>query len=335
MSDKLRSDRLLVCFWALALVAVGVRTSAAADRAELDDRVRRAGAVFREMRDTPDHQIPASLVARSRCVAVIPNVIKAAWVFGGRYGRGVLSCRTKIGEWSPPVLLTMSGGSFGLQIGASSTDVVLFFMTTDSVRSLLDNKIKLSGEAGVAAGPVGRETEAATDARFRAEIYSYARSRGLFAGVSLAGSYVGVNRDDTRDYYGNAYSATGILFENKVSDVPKSAWMFLGALPRTQPAKAPGSKTPVRRAPAGKAPQGKGTTAGAAAAAQEPAVESPALEGPPPAAQAVEALPPASAPTQSPPAPPSPAAPVESPTPVPSAKPPRTGPAPVYTLPAH
>src|SRR6185436_15373817 len=108
-----------------------------------------SGEVFRELANAPDNEIPRDLIARSRCVAVIPNVIKAAWVLGGTYGRGVLACRTLNGEWSPPVHVMMTGGSFGFQFGASSTDVVLFFMTTNSVRSLLLSKVKLSGEASI------------------------------------------------------------------------------------------------------------------------------------------------------------------------------------------
>ncbi len=235
----LRRHRLCFLFVTVAVALLPVsRSLAATPRDELDDRVLRAGVAFRELREMPDKRIPAELFARSRCVAVIPNVLKAAWFFGGRYGKGVLSCRSKTGEWSPPVIVMMTGGSFGLQFGASSTDVVLFFMTTGSVRSLLSNKVKLSGDAGIAAGPVGRETEAATDAQFTAEIYSYARSRGLFAGISLAGSYIGVHREDTDAYYGQAYSPTGILFDHKVTSVPKSAWSFLNALPRSRVAAA-------------------------------------------------------------------------------------------------
>lgn len=211
----------------------------ASTRAELDDRVRHAAISFLELREAPDHRIPGNLFARSRCVAVIPNVLKAAWIVGGRYGKGILSCRSQSGEWSPPVHVMLTGGSFGLQFGASSTDVVLFFMSTASVQSLLSSKVKLSGEAGVAAGPVGRETEAATDGKFTAEIYSYARSRGLFAGVSLAGGYLGVHDEDTSTYYGQRYSPAGILFEHKVTSVPKSAWAFLGALPHPRSATAP------------------------------------------------------------------------------------------------
>lgn len=228
--------------------------AAATSSADLADRARRAGEVFRELQDTPDRDIPDDLIARSRCIAVVPNVFRAAFIAGGRYGKGLLSCRSKSGDWSPPVHVMMTGGSFGLQAGASSTDVVLFFMTTKSVRSILSNKVSLGGEAGVAAGPVGRQTEAATDGTFQAQIYSYARSRGLFAGVSLAGGYLGVDRDDTRAYYRQPYSASQILFENKVSSMPKSAWSFLGALPRPRGAKPAAAPAAAAAAPATVAP---------------------------------------------------------------------------------
>lgn len=222
---------------ASSMLLSGPSLTAASNSAELAERARRAGQVFRELRGAPDRRIPEDLIARSRCIAVIPNVFRAAWVVGGRYGKGVLSCRSKTGDWSPPVHVKMAGGSFGLQAGASSTDVVLFFMTTQSVRSILSNKVNLGGEAGVAAGPVGRQTEASTDGSFQAQIYSYARARGLFAGVSVAGGYLGVDLDDTRAYYGQRYGVSSILFENKVTSIPKSAWSFLNALPRPRGAK--------------------------------------------------------------------------------------------------
>ncbi len=215
------------------LLCSAAASASFASQSELDARARRAAAVFSELRDMPDHEVPADLLAHSRCVAVVPNLVKAAWFVGGHYGKGLVSCRSTYGEWSPPVHVLLTGGSFGLQFGASSTDVVLFFMSEASVRSLLSSKIKLSGEAGVAAGPVGRKAEAATDLKFGAEIYSYARSRGLFVGMSLEGAYLGVDRSDTHDYYGKSYSAQSILFDHKVSRVPKSAWDFLGVLPRS------------------------------------------------------------------------------------------------------
>ncbi|MBI5504310.1 MAG: lipid-binding SYLF domain-containing protein [Deltaproteobacteria bacterium] len=227
-----RLGAALVVAASLSLVWLATASVCDASASELDARARRSAAVFRELRDMPDHEVPADLMVRSRCVAVVPNLVKAAWFLGGHYGKGLLSCRSKYGEWSPPVHVLLTGGSFGLQFGASSTDIVLFFMSEDSVRSLLSSKVKLSGEAGVAAGPVGRKAEAATDLKLGAEIYSYARSRGLFIGLSLEGAYMGVDREDTRDYYGKSYSAKKILFEHEVSRVPKSAWDFLGVLPR-------------------------------------------------------------------------------------------------------
>jgi len=287
-------------WWIVAVLVALLPAAAAAatSRAELDERARRAGEVFRELREAPDRRIPAGLLARSRCVAVVPSVIKAAWVFGGRYGRGVLSCRSKAGDWSPPIHVMLTGGSVGFQFGASSTDVVLFFMTTNSMRSLLTNRVKLSGEASVAAGPVGRETEAATDAKLKAEIYSYAKSRGLFAGVSLAGSYLGVSHEDTDAYYGARYTTSGILFDHKVTSVPKSAWSFLNMLPQPRATTSP--KAPA----AGKSSAGKAPRAGAPSA-EPPAAALPsasALASGPPAAEIL--TPPAvSEPPAGPPAP--------------------------------
>ncbi|HYC01102.1 MAG TPA: lipid-binding SYLF domain-containing protein [Candidatus Limnocylindrales bacterium] len=216
----------------LVLAAALLPASADARNNELDHRARRAAEVFRELRVAPDSEIPEDLIARSRCIAVVPSLVKAAWFVGGHYGKGVLSCRSERADWSPPVHVMLTGGGFGLQFGASSTDVVLFFMTERSVRSLLSSKIKLSGDAGVAAGPVGRSTSASTDIAMNAEIYSYARSRGLFVGVSIEGGYLGVDGDDTRAFYGRNYRAQTILFEEEVTSIPRSAWEFLGALPQ-------------------------------------------------------------------------------------------------------
>ena len=283
MPDNLRRSRF-VLLGVLLASALPSLAFAADTKAELDDRARHAALVFKEMRVAPDHEIPLDLLSRARCAAVIPNVIKAAWVVGGRYGKGLLSCRSaKSGEWSAPVFVMMTGGSFGLQIGASSTDVLLFFMTYESVKSVLNNKVKLSGDAGVAAGPLGREAEAATDAALKAQIFSYARSRGLFAGVSLAGAYLGVNHEDTSNFYGRSWSPTEILFERKVSTVPKSGWDFLAALPRPPKATAtkstkgkskstakaparPATKAAPKTATAPKAPAATGEASGFAAA---------------------------------------------------------------------
>lgn len=254
----LRSPRTLTFLVLATALLAAPAARAASSTAELAERARRSGEVFRELRDMPDHEIPQDLIARSRCIAVVPNVVRAAFIAGGRYGKGLLSCRAKSGDWSPPVHVMMTGGSFGLQAGASSTDVVLFFMTTKSVRAILSNKVSLSGEAGVAAGPVGRQTEAGTDGSFQAQIYSYARSRGLFAGVSLAGGYLGVSEDDTRAYYGKAYAPASILFDSKVTSMPKSAWNFVGALPRPKGSKPAAPAAAPVPAPAAPRPNGPG-----------------------------------------------------------------------------
>ena len=256
----MRSRHPLFLLFSLAVFAVASipAVSLADSRAELDERARRAGEVFRELDRAPDRGVPADLMARAYCVASIPNVIKAAWIIGGRYGKGLLSCRSKSGEWSPPLHVMMTGGSFGFQVGVSSTDVVLFFMTPSSVRSMLESKIQLSGEAGVAAGPFGRDTAAATDGRFLAQIYTYARSRGVFAGVSLAGGYLGVDQQDTNSWYGRSYSPAQVLFERKVTKIPKAAWLFLAALPQpkraTKPATTTKARKPVAKKPVAKKP---------------------------------------------------------------------------------
>lgn len=263
------------------LLASSWPASAATTRADLADRASRAGEVFRELREMPDRDIPEDLIARSRCIAVVPNVFRVAFIAGGRYGKGLLSCRSKTGDWSPPVHVMMTGGSFGLQAGASSSDVVLFFMTSASVRAILSNKVSLGGEAGVAAGPVGRQTEAATDGTFQAQIYSYARSRGLFAGVSLAGGYLGVDREDTRLYYGKSWSPESILFDSKITSMPKSAWSFVGALPRPRGAKPVAAKS-VPAAPTNSAGASPAYAPNAASPAP-PAPTGPAIPaGPPP-----------------------------------------------------
>lgn len=299
MSSVLSRHRTFVVstFLCAALCALPAQANTVA---ELDELAVRAGEVFRELGRTPDRSVPADLIARSYCVAAIPNVIKAAWVLGGRYGQGLLSCRSKSGDWSPPVHVVMSGGSVGLQVGVSSTDVVLFFMTPGSVRSLLTNKIKLSGEAGVAAGPYGREAEAATDGNFTAQIYSYARSRGAFAGMALAGGYLGVDEADTATWYGKAYTPANILFDRKVTRIPKSAWMYLSALPRpkappksTAKTKRPAPKTAARK-PAPK-PAAKPAPAQEAATAAPP----PAAASAPPQATTTAPLPGAEPPADS------------------------------------
>src|ERR1700730_10527786 len=155
----------------------------ASDGQNDNDRMQKAGQVFREIMDTPDKGIPHDLLDSAKCIAVIPGDKKFAFIFGGSYGRGVVTCRTAHG-WSAPMFLAIEGGSVGYQIGGSSTDLVMLFMNDHALHSLLSDKFKVGGDASVAAGPVGRNATAATDVALRAEILSYSRTRGVFAGVS-------------------------------------------------------------------------------------------------------------------------------------------------------
>ncbi len=228
--------RLLPALALLLGTGIVLTSAVPAARAEesmevLNKRVLTARAIYRELLSAPDGGVPENLLSRSRCVAVIPNVVKAAWILGGRYGKGVVSCRNARGVWSPPLMVKMLGGSIGFQIGASSTDLTLFFMTERGARSLLDSRVTLGADIGVAAGPVGRRAEAATDLGMEAEIYSYARSRGVFAGASLEGAHLAPDFEAISRYYGKYYSPDEILFDGKVDKVPASGREFSSILP--------------------------------------------------------------------------------------------------------
>src|SRR5262244_2445048 len=176
----------------------------------------KSAKVLREIMDTPDKEIPEDLLARAECVAVFPSVIKAGFIVGGRGGRGVASCRTPTGG-SAPAYFNLGGGSVGLQIGAESTDFVLLFMNRDGLNSLLSNKFTLGADASVAAGPVGRATGAETDAVMKAQILSYSRSRGLFAGLELKGVVITPDKGDMRDVYGKDVTTKVVLKEDKAA----------------------------------------------------------------------------------------------------------------------
>ncbi|HEV8446608.1 MAG TPA: lipid-binding SYLF domain-containing protein [Gemmatimonadaceae bacterium] len=190
-----------------------------------------ATAVYRELTTTADKAVPKELLARAKCIAVLPGVIKAAVGFGARHGSGVISCRTESG-WSTPAFISISGGSWGLQLGAESSDIALFFMNDRGAHSLVDgSRVTLGGQASVAAGPFGRSAEAATNLDLKAEIYSYAKSKGLFAGVSLEGAELKPDEDDNRDYYGSGATTTQLLFGGPPANVPAEARTFQQALP--------------------------------------------------------------------------------------------------------
>src|ERR1700723_3152372 len=175
----------LLIFSTILLVAGPI--ARASDRQNDNDRMQKAGQVFKEIMDTPDKGIPHDLLDSAKCIAIIPGDKKFAFIFGGSYGRGVVTCRTSHG-WSAPMFVAVDGGSVGYQIGGSSTDLVLLFMNDHAFQSLIGDKFKLGADATIAAGPVGRDAAAGTDARLTAEIISYSRTKGVFAGVSLDGT---------------------------------------------------------------------------------------------------------------------------------------------------
>lgn len=196
----------------------------------------KAAKVFREIMETPDQAIPNQLLDSAECVAVFPQVLKAGFIVGGRGGRGVASCRTANG-WSAPAFFNLGGGSFGLQIGAQSTDFVMLFMNKDGLNSLLSDGFTLGGDASVAAGPVGRQAGASTDLKFNAQILSYSRSRGLFAGLELKGVVIKPDNDDMREVYGANMTAKEVLQENKVT-APAKLRAFSNTLGRYSSRKA-------------------------------------------------------------------------------------------------
>jgi len=182
----------------------------AADATKLDERIDAAHGVLHELMNTPDSGIPDSIAAKATCVAVVPGFKKGAFVVGGQYGQGLLTCRTGHG-WSAPVFIQMTGASFGLQAGGQETDLVLVATNREGFQHLLKDKVKLGGDIAVAAGPVGRNSQAATTELARAGLLSYSRSRGVFAGVDLTGDVVNQNHNDTRDYYGKELPYETIL----------------------------------------------------------------------------------------------------------------------------
>ncbi len=198
--------------WAVAAQAKGSEH----ELGKANERIEKARQSYEELVNSPDHGVPDYLLKNAKAIAIFPGVIKAAIGVGGRHGHGVVMVRGANGEWSPPAFLTLTGGSWGLQLGASSTDVVLFFMTDRSVHSLLESKFALGADAGVAAGPVGRTAEAGTDLKLNAEIYSYARSRGLFAGISLSGARISEDKDATTEFYGRPLDPHRILMDRDV-----------------------------------------------------------------------------------------------------------------------
>jgi SH3 domain-containing YSC84-like protein 1 len=201
-----------------------------------NDRLQNAGTVLKEILDVPD-DIPQDLMDKARCVVVFPSVVKAAFIVGGSYGRGVMVCRTKrdyTGAWGAPSMMALEGGSFGLQIGGEATDFVVLVMNDRGADSVLHSKVKLGADASVAAGPKGRDAQADTDAAMRAEMLSYSRSRGAFAGISLEGTTLRADNDANKRLYGRQVSATEIITESKLA-APDAAHELIARLQKASP----------------------------------------------------------------------------------------------------
>ncbi len=190
-----------VCTTAALTVSMSVAAFAATDTAKLNERIEAAHQVLHELMGTPDKGIPDEIASKATCVAVIPAFKKGAFIVGGQYGQGVVSCRTGHG-WSAPAFIQLTGASFGFQIGGQSTDLVLVGTTHDAFDRLLHDKVKLGGDVSVAAGPVGRSSQASTTDTANAGFLAYSRNKGLFAGIDLSGDVVHQNQDDTNAYYG-------------------------------------------------------------------------------------------------------------------------------------
>jgi len=209
--------RTLTC--ALALAALLMSSSALLAGEKQDQRARDALTVLDEIMQAPDQAIPARLLADAEAVAVIPGVVKAGFVLGGRSGRGLVSVRTADGTWSNPSFIKLTGGSIGFQAGVQSTDVVLVFRSRRGVDTIVNGKFTLGADAAVAAGPVGRTAQASTDGQLKAEIYSYSRSRGLFAGVALDGAVIAIDHRSNQSAYGRNTTPRAI-FEGRVQSAP-------------------------------------------------------------------------------------------------------------------
>jgi len=224
----LRKLTLTLC---ILLVAVVLQAATKEEK-----RLTTSGVVMEEILNVPEN-IPQDLLEKAECIVVIPSVRKAAFIFGGSYGRGAMVCRTGQefhGPWGAPAMYALEGGSFGFQIGGQATDVVLLVMNRKGADSLLDSKVKLGGGASVAAGPKGRDAQAATDAYMGAEILSYSRSRGLFAGVSLQGSTLRPDNDASGRIYGRKITAREIVLGNQVA-IPATGRHLVGVLQKGAP----------------------------------------------------------------------------------------------------
>lgn len=282
MKSSIRAPfaRRVLPFALAALSATVLVSPPARAQARQEAQVIVATQVLEELRGSRDQFIPERLLERAYGIAVIPDVKKAAFVFGGRIGRGVLVVRDANGRFSNPAFVTLSGASVGWQAGAQETDVVLVFTTRRGVEGIADGKLALGADASVAAGPVGRTASAATDPTLSAEIYSYSRSRGLFAGVALDGTVLAINRDANDKFYGRRVSPTDI-FSGVVRKDSESVRRLLSAIAASTSASASGASATQAAAPAATVAPATVPAAGAADARTFPLEDSAPGQEPP------------------------------------------------------
>jgi len=226
-------QRLIVCLLTFGIVALPLSAN---DNKKETWRLNNCGTVLKEILDIPD-DIPHDLLDKAECVIILPSVLKAAFVFGGSYGRGAMTCRTGehfTGPWGAPTMMALEGGSFGLQVGGQATDFVLLVMNPRGAKAILHSKVKLGADASAAAGPKGRTAEGATDITLRAEVLSYSRNRGLFAGLSLEGSTTRPDNGANEKLYRRKIEAEDIMRKGAVA-VPPSGQELVGLLNKKSP----------------------------------------------------------------------------------------------------
>jgi SH3 domain-containing YSC84-like protein 1 len=213
-----------------AIVCLATFVSAT-DKAEVQDRLEKSSKVLQEILAAPDKGIPEEVLAKTKCIAVVPHMIKGGLGFGGQHGRGVATCRTPQG-WSAPALFAISGGSFGLQIGAEGVDLVMLMMNEKGMQALLSNKVEIGGDMSAAAGPVGRHAQAGTDWKLESPILTYSRAKGAFAGVTINGSAIRADEDSTKALYGKEVPSKQLLAG--AVPAPPEARDFLNTVARAQ-----------------------------------------------------------------------------------------------------
>ena len=217
----MKATKFLFALTTMALICASLTWAEDKDRSDIDKRIDKSATVLSEVMETPDHAIPDKIVDHAKCIAVIPSLVKIAVGFGGEHGKGVATCRTEHG-WSAPAPISITGGSWGLQLGGQAIDLVLVFMGDRGMAHLLSDHFKIGGDASAAAGPVGRDAAAGTDVEMNDKILTYSRARGLFAGIDLSGSVVKQDKDETRLLFDGKMVSFEDILHGRVAPPPAS-----------------------------------------------------------------------------------------------------------------